>query len=353
MPAAFCQRPVITPEGLVNSASFHFDPKRGAVFAPGRLFTIFGQNLSVATEQASSVPLPRTLGGTSVMVDGLAVPLFYVSPNQINFQVPYGIASTRPVDVIVHTARGPSNAIKVNRARYGPGLFTQSGGACGQGAILNNFNSATTLNTPENSAAPGDVITVFGTGFGGPENPPPDGVPSGFPKYTDSVGRFFGRVMATGPFAGLAPSLIGVDQFNVIVPDDAPEGCQVPFYINSAGMLSQPVSVSIRKGRGRCQDPPMSTAASLVWSRITTTGTGPEPNTSNVEEVISASFRQGGDSWIRPVDRRAGLYWASSGFSTNVKPSCGRYTGDNVDAGNLLVKAGSKPLPDLVPTVYK
>jgi uncharacterized protein (TIGR03437 family) len=87
----FAQKPVIKPNSVVNAASYARSVKGEALLVGGAIFSIFGENLAVSEQRASGTPLPTTLGGTSVTVGGIAAPLFYVSPGQINFQVPYAI----------------------------------------------------------------------------------------------------------------------------------------------------------------------------------------------------------------------------------------------------------------------
>ena len=70
--------PQISPGGVTNAASY------GTVLAPGELFSIFGTNPASTTASAATVPLPTTLGTTSVTVNGKAAPLVFVSPTQIN-----------------------------------------------------------------------------------------------------------------------------------------------------------------------------------------------------------------------------------------------------------------------------
>ena len=72
-----------TVSGVVNGASFSNQP-----ITAGLMGSIFGTNLAFFTLTANSVPLPTTLGGSSIQIDGVAAPLFFVSPGQINFQVP-------------------------------------------------------------------------------------------------------------------------------------------------------------------------------------------------------------------------------------------------------------------------
>jgi len=125
--SAWGQTPVVSR--VVNSASYQ--PTFGS---PGSIASIFGANLAATTAAAQAVPLPFELGGTSVTVLGQAVPLYYVSPVQINFQVP----NAGVVDLVVSTAAGTSQP-------YGPpdnawneaGVFTMDESGCGQGAVLN------------------------------------------------------------------------------------------------------------------------------------------------------------------------------------------------------------------------
>ena len=93
---AWCQKPIISRGGVVNAASYATGRSEdqsnlnGTVIeglASGSIASIFGTNLATSTKTATTLPLPRQLGGTSVSVYGIAAPLFYVSPTQINFQM--------------------------------------------------------------------------------------------------------------------------------------------------------------------------------------------------------------------------------------------------------------------------
>lgn len=89
----------LTIFAVVNAASYD------AGVAPGSIISIFGTGLASQTAQAASVPLPATLGGTSVTISGLGnVPLYFVSPTQINAVVPFQI----PVLGSGSTSNGPA-----------------------------------------------------------------------------------------------------------------------------------------------------------------------------------------------------------------------------------------------------
>ena len=142
----------------------------GGAIAQGSIFSIFGTRIGPATGvQATSFPLPTTLGGITITVTGSttvnAIPL-YVSDSQINAimpsNAPVGVASVR-----VKTVNQQSNAMTVNISPSAFGIFTATGTGLGPG-ILQNFVSQT--NQPINSATiaaqPGQVITLWGTGLG-------------------------------------------------------------------------------------------------------------------------------------------------------------------------------------------
>jgi len=95
--------PAINPGGVVSATTFT------SGVAPGSLVSIFGQGLtSGSTVQATSEPLPVKLAGTSVHVNGIAIPLLYVSPFQINARLPGDLAPGTTASVVVWSATQPS-----------------------------------------------------------------------------------------------------------------------------------------------------------------------------------------------------------------------------------------------------
>lgn len=110
------QRPIISPGGVVNAASYVAGGQTGRALSPASLVSIFGSNLAATEQVASGFPLPTTLGGTSVTLSGVPVPILYVSPRQINIQL-----STVPVPV-----PPPSTGLRWSRWRA-PGVSAGSG----------------------------------------------------------------------------------------------------------------------------------------------------------------------------------------------------------------------------------
>jgi adhesin/invasin len=184
LPALHAQKPVIATGGIVNAASFKPDPTLGTVLVVGGIYTIFGTNLASSVQTAAVYPLPTTLGGTTVTVGGIPAPLLYVSPGQINFQVPTNPGYPYQIDfspnaVVATMANVARDPVPFTPAYEGAGIFTQDGSGCGPGAVQNvNPDGTVTSNSKTQSASPGGFITIWGTGLGHVDFPPPDGSPA-------------------------------------------------------------------------------------------------------------------------------------------------------------------------------
>jgi uncharacterized protein (TIGR03437 family) len=225
--------PAISAGGIVNAGSF-----QGPV-APGALFSIFGSNLAAGTASADNAPWPRTLGGISVEVNGAAVPLFVVSPGQINAQLPYEIAPGTASALVV-TANGRSDPMTFAVAAAAPGIFLYPGTTRAIAA-----NQDLSLNGPANPESRGRALVFYVTGLGA-TNPP---VATGAATPSDTLYQASATISATVGgaaaqvlFAGLTPSFVGLGQVNLIIPDTAPAGDAVPVVIQG----SPAATVSIR-----------------------------------------------------------------------------------------------------------
>lgn len=296
------QKPVIFPGGVVNAASLVPVSQPAHGVAPGSIASIFGQNLASAAASAQGYPLPLALNGASVTVDGIAAPLFYVSPTQINFQVPssagaplYGEEYSQ-VAVVVATPGGTSDPAAADVYYKGFGIFTLDGSGCGRGAVLNvNSDGTTSLNSPSNSAAPGSYLTVFGTGLGAVDNPPPDGAAE--PSQPLSPSKVFPP--SPGFFAGRAPGMVGVDQVNKMTSTAWQEGCAVPLNIGSSNL----VPVSIHSGGGQCVDGHSNSLGQVLLKRSVVLNDSTVPESDTLLAAFSASpYQQLGSPPVKSSD---------------------------------------------------
>ena len=149
----------LNPQGIVNAAS---SAPFTARIAPGELLTLYGNNLAASLAIAPQVPFPTTVGNVQVMVNGAAVPIYYVSPTQISVIVPYGITGSI-AQFQVSNAGTLSNTVTMAIGTTAPGVFTVPPGGLSDGAVLHADYS---LVTPQSPAQIGETVQVYMTGLG-------------------------------------------------------------------------------------------------------------------------------------------------------------------------------------------
>ncbi len=220
-------RPAIPANGIVNGASF----LAGSGLAPGSYATIGGTNLAVASSPFFTPYLPVFLAGTTVTFDagGISVPgyLSYVSPTQVNVQIPWELQGQSSAQVKVAVQGNPSALYTLPLTQASPAAFEFSDPSTGNlvAAVTDALSGA--VITSQHSAARGKAISIYANGLGPVTNQPASGnVALGIPLSqnvtTPSVS--IGGKAATVLFSGLAPGYVGLYQINVIVPADAPTG---------------------------------------------------------------------------------------------------------------------------------
>lgn len=351
------QKPVIFPGGVVNAASYATGGLTGKAVALGSIVSIFGRNLAAAAQSASGVALPTTLGGTSVTVNGIPAPIFYVSPGQVNIQLP----SRYPVpffglEFVVTTRGGASDPVSLPEVQNVFGIFTLDGSGCGPGAVLNvASDGSVSLNSLANSASPGDFIEVYGTGLGTTFNQPPDGSPaSSNPLALALNWGVYGAIFDLAPpapstplrtrvsWGGRAPGLVGVDQVNIQVPEIVREGCGVPLTVAGPGGRSQPVPISIRRGGGACVDPPIAGYGQITWERTVASGITPSGET----DVITAAFPASPGKQAPLPEQRC-----LSNIIDFFGPSCPLPGYKNLDAGKVMAQGPDFGPVQAVPAV--
>jgi uncharacterized protein (TIGR03437 family) len=211
-------QPAGTVAAVVNGGSFQ------PGIASGAWVSIFGTNLSERTYmwQASDIVngmLPTSLEGVSVAINGLPAYVEYISPSQINVLAPDD-ATLGPVQVQVTTAGQAGSSLTAQKGEFAPAFFTFDGTHV---AALHADYSVVgapnllpgTVTTP---AKPGEIILLYGTGFG-PATPPQ---PSGQLVTTAAPLANSVRITIGGLTASVSPSDLveaGLDQFNLTVPD--------------------------------------------------------------------------------------------------------------------------------------
>jgi uncharacterized protein (TIGR03437 family) len=242
--------PTTTPASFVSAAN----PTGGNRLAPGSLASLYGTNLAASISAADFVPpLPVTLNGTSITIAGAAVPLLYVSPGQINFQVPW-FTITGPSQGALVVNQGQFNAsITVVLTPFAPALFTTNSQGSGQAAAL--INNTATLVAPVGAfpgsrpASKGEFIQLYCTGLGDVTNRPSTGsvAPSGPLAATIANPTVtIGTVTVIPVFSGLSPGFVGLYQVNLQIPSTAPSGNAVPVVLTIGGVQSNTATIAIQ-----------------------------------------------------------------------------------------------------------
>jgi uncharacterized protein (TIGR03437 family) len=191
---------------------------------------------------AATTPLPTILGGTQVLINGTAVPLFYVSPTQINAQIPVGVTGNVIVTVVSGTTSGVTTTVPVTSEA--PGIFVAVGT---QGAVLDqNF----TPNSPTAPAAVGSVIQIYATGLGATSpalaSGQPGSVTTPFNFTVNPVTALINGQNAVVSFSAAAPGFVGLYQVNATVPAGTPTSNTVSLQISVNGKSSNSVTICVK-----------------------------------------------------------------------------------------------------------
>jgi len=184
------------------------------VYAPGMLVSVFGTNMASAQQLASVLPLPLVMAGVSVTVNGVAAPLLYISPTQLNIQIPYETTTGTALLAVRNNGLVATYSFQVSTSA--PGLFT--GNQQGTGPI-----------TATSSGRRGQEFALYVTGAGEVSPPIATGaVPTGtkVPVPLLAVSVTVGGVAATLDYVGLPTWSVGTLQVNFTVPPNAPLGAQ-------------------------------------------------------------------------------------------------------------------------------
>jgi uncharacterized protein (TIGR03437 family) len=185
----------------------------------GSIFALYGSGLATSSAQPNNVPLPTTELTTSCTVNGEAVPLFYVSPTQINAQMPLDVVPGLAT-VVVTNGSTTSNSVAIGvPATATPEIFLYGNNR----AVVQNADFS--LNSPTSPTHVGDVVVAYFTG-GGPvtaSGPWLSGhaSPNGLSPVTEPAVIAVGSVTAKVAYVGLTPTLVGLYQANFTVPQVA------------------------------------------------------------------------------------------------------------------------------------
>jgi uncharacterized protein (TIGR03437 family) len=220
----------------------------GAALAPGGISSLFGVGMASSTEQAAVIPLPTKLAtNTSLNVvtstATLSAPLYYVSPTQINFQLPYEISGTS-VSLVLTTGGVSSTPLAINVADTSPGIFASTTGVAAALHGLTNLSL-----TSASPAKPGEIIVVYCAGLGAVTPAVLSGTavaPGGANSTANAtVTAMIGGASAAVQFAGLAPGFVGLYQVNMVVPTTVTAGSAVQIVVTANSRTSNTATIPV------------------------------------------------------------------------------------------------------------
>jgi uncharacterized protein (TIGR03437 family) len=220
--------PTINTGGVIQSTAFG----ASSTITPGGWIEIYGSSLASktrqwTTEDFSGVQAPTGLEDTRVRIGGVLCFIEYISPKQVNVQVPLNVA-TGTQKLTVATANGSSAVYSATVAVTQPGLNAPASFKLNGLQYVRAFlPDASTYVLPAGAissvtsrpAKPGETITMYGIGFGQVTPYQNAGeIVDGLHTLEGTLKVFFDGVPATVAFAGLAPGTVGLYQINVVVP---------------------------------------------------------------------------------------------------------------------------------------
>ena len=201
--------------GIANAATGQ------QMFAPGMILSVYGAAMGNFAQSAGAIPLPNYLAGFEAYVNGVSAPLYYVSPNQVNLQIPYETQAGPATLEIGNPYVNITYNFTVSAA--GPGIFTFLDGSV----------------NPSRAASRGQEIAIYITGEGqvrpslATGSTPSSNTPlTSLPKPRQTVTVTVGGQPATIDFIGIPSGLVGVTQINFSIP-------------NSVALGPQPVVVTV------------------------------------------------------------------------------------------------------------
>lgn len=244
-------RKTVAALAMVSAASFGGDS-----FAPESIVSAFGANLATGTQAASVAPLPTSLAGTTLRLRDSAgverlAPLFFVSPGQVNYQIPAGTAAGAATATVT-SGVGSIAAGSIQIANVAPSLFTAN--STGQGAAaavalrirangdqvvepVSEWNASLTrfVTRPIDTGAEGEQVylLLFGTGIR---------LRGSLSGVTVNIGGLGAQV----DYAGQQGDFVGLDQINVLMPKALAGRGEVDLVLSVDGKPANTVRINVR-----------------------------------------------------------------------------------------------------------
>ena len=327
------------------------------VAAPGSWVELYGSNLAGTTREWTGgdfkgTSAPTSLDGVTVTVGGKSAYISYISPTQVNIQIPDGIPTGGAASVIASYQGQSSSATPITINAQQPGLLAPAsfnvGGKqyvvavhSGTGAIVGN---GTIFGVPAAPAVAGETLTFYGTGFGTVTQGNVAGeIARGQTALTNAFALTVGGSTAAVSYAGLAPGLVGVYQFNVAVPASLPSGdLPVRISLNGSAISLQTLllPVAATGSTGATPGAPTNVSATAGNTTAILTFTAPASNGSAAITQYRATCTSGSTSKIA-TGTSSPIFIA--GLTNDATFTCVVAATNSAGTGNASVSASVTP----------
>jgi uncharacterized protein (TIGR03437 family) len=217
----------LTVGGASNAASGQ------QTYAPGMALSVYGTQLGNFPQQAKAVPLPDFMAGFEATINGVTAPLYYVSPGQVNIQIPYETPTGQVTLVVGNPYQNVSYTLNI--APAAPGIFLSNGFIGAPFSSASRTKPSTLFITGE-----GRVRPALATGKSPASGTPLVSLPQPQLPVTVTVANEPAEIV----FIGIPTGLVGVTQINFQVPADVPLGVQ-QVVVTVGGVPSPPAKVTV------------------------------------------------------------------------------------------------------------
>ena len=373
------QTPTIT--GIVNGASAIPPGAPHYAIAEGAIFVIYGTNLGAppppgAVANLASLPLPvNGFAGTTVTVTvngtTLPAPILYTLPTQVSAIMPSAMPAGTGTVTVTYSGKSVSGPVKVLVSDFGiSNLRSVTGFETAAVTFGTNENELVTI---IDSAAPGDVLVLFGTGLG----PSIGDLDTAFP-IQGNLGTaplvYVGGVPSPNvAYHGRTPIFPGLDEIIFTVPQGVPMGCHVSLIVQTANfgvpiVSNAPDTAIAATDHTPCVDPveafpPQLLARPVNTNSLTVTLTenqsyvpgmpgGPipaTPVTADSYQVLSAQFTPNTLFGLQFLLVEATQGNCLPGFVPANGPPLGLPPATYLDAGNAVTLTPPSGAPFMLP----
>ena len=209
--------PVQNPGGTVNNNN----PVLGGALAPGTIASVYGSGLATLSTVTTAAPLPKTFSGTQILVGGNNVPIYYVSPGQVNIQIPLELAPNQKYPVLAFFNNVPAIPDTITVAAATPAVIAFPDGT------VKAQHPDFSLVDATHPAKPSEALVIYLVGMGATTPAVASG--QGSPSSPLSIVALAPTMTLDGEtvvpfFYGLTPVFVGLYQMNFTVPADARTG---------------------------------------------------------------------------------------------------------------------------------